>query len=179
MPCCAVLRAVLYLLFRSCHVSFDEVSSSSTDVHHTRFVRTQLLNFCEMLSVHLSSALAQQRSAQRRVVACFALPCGGELRYTVLCFHSNTRHQVSPEVPGTRYRYVCVYSSFSFLRLLSSPSTHLAFFFSSFPHITPALLITQHSTWQSPPNKYILALSNRSVVATKPWASCCAPFTYG
>ena len=42
--CCAVLRAVLYLILRACQVSFDEVSCSSTAAHHTRFVRTTLLN---------------------------------------------------------------------------------------------------------------------------------------
>ena len=124
--------------------------------------------FREILSGHLTSAIAQQRAAQRRAVRCIAvhcLRCGGEPCCAVLSFSSYTRHQVSREVPGTRYRYVRVYSSFSFLHLLSSPSVHLAFFFLAFLHITPALLITQHSTGQLPPHKYILALSNKYLVA--------------
>ena len=57
-PCCAVIRAALDLLFCTCQFSFDEVSSSSTKVHHTRFVRTTLLNHIKFFK--LSSALAQQ-----------------------------------------------------------------------------------------------------------------------
>ena len=106
LPCYAVLRAVLYLLFRRCQVSFDVVSSSSTEVHHTRFVRTTLLDHfkCSQLSsaqLKLSSAL---RSAvrYRAVVPCPTVRCCAVLR----CALFRTQYQVSCEVPGTGM-YVC------------------------------------------------------------------------
>ena len=54
--CCAVLRAVLHLILRSCRVSFDDVWSSSTEAHRTKFVRTPLLNL-EKLSRFISAQL--------------------------------------------------------------------------------------------------------------------------
>ena len=137
VPCC-----VPYLLFRTCQVSFDEVSTASTEVHHTKFVRSwhyllfsvevhgsfhgsshelpqkeatrapdPVCTYCiveehQTLPAQLSSAIAQQREAQRRVV----------LRRAALCFLANTpQYQVSCEIPGTRYRCTCVYSSFCIL----------------------------------------------------------------
>ena len=103
--CCAVLRAVLYFLFRTCQVSFDQVSYSSTEVHNTRFVRTTLLNH---MHSQLSSAQLMLSSAQRSAVRCRALPCGAvpccpvlSFEHAVLgimrsycCSHNNSHNQV-------------------------------------------------------------------------------------
>ena len=113
--CRAVLRAALYLLFRARQVSFDKVSYSSTEVRQTKFVRTSSLNHTRILPAQLSSAIAQQRAAQRhslRKVPCLAVRCCAVLR----CL-SNTQHQVLSGVPRTRYRYVRVCE---LVRLLSS-----------------------------------------------------------
>ena len=80
VPCGAVpyLRcgAVLYFLFRAFQVSYDEVSSSSTEVHHTRFCTYYIVESQQyMLPAQLSSAMAQIRAAQRRAVLCGAVPC--------------------------------------------------------------------------------------------------------
>ena len=45
-----------------------------TEVYHTRFVHTALLNHKNALPAQLSSAIAQQRAGQRG-----ALPCGAAL----------------------------------------------------------------------------------------------------
>ena len=135
VPCCAVIRAALDLLVCTCQVSFDEVSSSSTKVHHTRFVRTTFLNHIKCSK--LSSALAQQCAAQHR-----AVPCGAVLCRTALCFLSNTQYQVSYEVPGTRYQvppgagmYVCtrVFSFFMDFPPPRSSSRFIANYFCTAP----------------------------------------------
>ena len=103
VPCCAVL-------FRTCQVSFDEVSSSRTKVHHTRFVRTTMLNLIKRSQ--LSSAVAQHRAAQRRVVPCDSVHCPAVRRRAVLLprcaifrTHS-TRYHAKYQVPSTGM-YVC------------------------------------------------------------------------
>ena len=121
-PCCAVLcrSACCAVLFRTCQVSFDKVSSSSTEVHHTRFVRTTLLNHIDAPnSAQLSYSSAARRAAPCGAVWCRAMPCFAFRCGAVPCcavLYSNTLYQVSCEVPGTRYRYVRAYSVF----LLSS-----------------------------------------------------------
>ena len=115
VPCCAVMRAVLCVLFRACQALVDEVSSSSKEVFHTRFVRTALLNHIEgsqlssarLGSAQLSSVIAQQCVAQRRATPCGAVPypavrCCAVRRCAVLFFrthrstkyHAITRYQV-------------------------------------------------------------------------------------
>ena len=85
--CCDVLRAVLYLFFRACQVSFGIIQQYQGTPHQV--VRTALMNHIEcsqlssaqLSSAQLSSAIAQQREGQRRAVPCGAvwcraLPCG-------------------------------------------------------------------------------------------------------
>ena len=97
--------------------------------------------------LQLSSA-AQRRAVPRHRVLCCA----------ALCFLSNIESQVSCEVPGTRYRYVRVYSSFCFLHwLFSLPA--LMLILRSISQITnyartadqneTSPTSTQHSTGQS------------------------------
>ena len=126
---CAVLRTLLYLLFRTCQFSFDEASSSSTEVHHTRYVCA-----CTALSLNhnkcsqLSSAIAQQRAAQRR-----AMPCCTVLRCAFITTH-RTRYHVRTQVPGTSM-YVCVRVFFAFF-INRPPSRSSSRFFPL--QITPA-----------------------------------------
>ena len=108
----AVLRAVLYLLFVHArrHSTKYHTRYSSTEVHHTRFARTTLLNPKNALPAQLSSVIAQQRAAQPRAVPsgavrCRALPCGAVrccalLRYAFFRRHS-TRYHAKYQVPGT------------------------------------------------------------------------------
>ena len=110
LPCCAVLRAMLRLPFRTCHVSFDEVSNSSSLLTYTTLVRTTLLNNKKSTP---SSAQIKLSSAQHRVVRyamrCHALRCRTALRRLL-----NTQYRASCEERGTRYRYVRVYLSYCF-----------------------------------------------------------------
>ena len=86
VPFCAVLHAVPYLLFRACQVSFEEVvSCSSTEVQHTRFVHTTMFSHKKFPP---SSALAQQRAAQRRPVPCLEVQCGAVRRCAFFRRHS-------------------------------------------------------------------------------------------
>ena len=113
-------------------VSFDEVSSSSTEVHHhPRFVRTTLLNHikCSQLS---SAIIAQQRAAPPcgAVLPCLALRCGAVPCCAVLRCAFFRTHRTSYygkyqyQVPATVC--TCAYSSSGFLHWLSSLSvTHV------------------------------------------------------
>lgn len=97
MPCCAVLRAVIYILVRTCQVSFDQVSYSSNEVHHTRFVRTTLWHHkkCTPSSAQHSYSYmrAQTIAVQCRAVPLLALPCGAVTCCAVVSFE--------PTVPGS------------------------------------------------------------------------------
>ena len=96
--CCAVLHAVLYSLFRTSQVSFDELSSSSAEAHHTSFVSTTLLD--NMKCSQLSSAELWLSSAPRSAVLPYlALRCGAVLCRAALCFLSNT-----PSTSYAKYR---------------------------------------------------------------------------
>ena len=105
MPCCAVLRTVFYLLSCTCQISFAEGSSSSTELHHTRFVRTTLLNYINCS--RLSSAQLYLGSAQRSTVRCCAavpyLRCDAALCY----LYNTVPDHAKTQVPGTGM-YVCV-----------------------------------------------------------------------
>ena len=110
-----MLRAVLYLLIRTCQVSFDEESYSSTDVHHTTFVHTTMLDHtkCTPSSAQLSYTVAQRRAAQ-----CPAVWCGTVLR----CAVSNTAvpsimRNARYQVPVSTYLLVSELSSLIDLRL--------------------------------------------------------------
>ena len=132
-PCWAVLGAVLYLLFRTCQVSFDEESHRpalpryttpglhvlllqykySTLLYYKYYIVATLLycKKCTHSAAQLSSAITQQRAAQCGVVPCLALRC---CAIAVLSFERTTTRylgMISSKVPGTRYRYVRVYSS--------------------------------------------------------------------
>ena len=118
VACCVELRVVLYLLFRACQISFEDVLCSSTEVHRTKFVRTRLLNPKECIPrrAQLSYSSEARRATPCTSVRCRALPGGAVLCRAALCFLSNTpQYQVSCEIPGTRYRYVRVCSSSCFL----------------------------------------------------------------
>ena len=149
--CCTVLSVALYLLFRTCQVSFDEVSSSSTELQHN--VIFFLITSNAPSSAQLSYSSAAPSAAPCGAVRC--MPCPAVLRRTALCFLLNIQqYQVSCEIPGTRYRYVRVYSSTPFLHC---PSSFSVLFASPSPKITPVLPIRivtsptsiQHSTGQS------------------------------
>ena len=105
-----------------------------------------IVEFREMLLGHQTSSIFQQRAKQCRAFPCTALRSGSEPCGAVVRLRWNTQHYVSRGVPGARYPYVCVYSFFSFLHLLSSPSVHRAlFYFHFFAYYThPANHTTQH-----------------------------------
>ena len=163
VPCCAVLHAVVYLLFRSSryHSTKYHTWYSSTEIYHARFVRITLLNHKKMHS-QLSSAQISYTSAARSAalwgaVRRRALPCGAVLCRAALCFLSGAqvvRRTISCEVPSARYRYVRVYSSFCFLHSVSCLSVlFMLFFFANFTctadHNMTSPTRTQHSRGQS------------------------------
>ena len=86
MPCFAVLRALLYLLFRTCQIRSIILGTGTTT--HTRFVRTTLKHKICILS---SAQPSYSSAAQRRVVPCGAVFCvlGAVLCRAALCFLSN------------------------------------------------------------------------------------------
>ena len=147
MPCCAVLCravpccAVPCCTYFSVHARYHYEVSCQVPVHQV--CTYYLLNHkkCTPRSAQLSYSSAAQRSAVRYralscpVVPCRALPCCAVLRFAalccavlrcaalccaVLCFLPNIQYQVSCQVPGTRHRYVRVYSFFCFFYQLSS-----------------------------------------------------------
>ena len=120
VPCCALLGALLYLLFRTCHLSFEEpyqvpvllepyqvpvllepyqvpvlLHQPGLDV---LIVPGTLLNHkINALSALSPATIAQQRSAVRcRAVSCRALRCGAVPCCAVLSFEHAA-------VPGSRH----------------------------------------------------------------------------
>ena len=161
LPCSAVLcgavlchavrampHALLYLLFRAryqskCHTRYR--------YYYTRFVRTILALLKPQKGISSSAQLSYSSAAPCGAVRCRAffpaVRCGA-----ALCFLSNIQYQISCELPGTRYRYVRVYSVF----VLSSFDCPLSVVFMPppLPQITPVLPIRMwhgqqaHSTAQ-------------------------------
>ena len=70
--CCDVLRAVLYLFFRACQVSFGIIQQYQGTPHQV--VRTALMNHIKCSQ--LSSAQLLLSSAKGSAVRCRAVPCG-------------------------------------------------------------------------------------------------------
>ena len=137
VPRCGVLRVLLYLLFRTCQVSF-EVSYQVPD--STLFVRTTLSNKKNELPAQLRPAIAQQRSAAPcGAVRCRALSCGAVRCCTMprCAFFGaySTTCNAKYQVPDTGiYVYVVL--------LLSSFNCPLsALFMFVFSQITPILPI--------------------------------------
>ena len=129
-----MLRGVLYLRFRTCQVSFDEVSYTNTEVHHARFVRTSLSNHLEYSQLCSANYSSKARSAAPccAVLCCVALPCSAMPCRAVPCCAVlrcalfRTQYQVSCEVPGTRYRYVRACTRFFFAFFLDCPPSRSA-----------------------------------------------------
>ena len=119
VPCGAVRRALLYLLFRTSYRYHSKFHNTWCRCY-TRFVRTTLLDHQKCTPALFSPATAQQRCAVRcRAVSCRALRCDGVSGCAMLSFE-HTVPGIS-EVLGTRYRYidyVRVYSSSCFLHLI-------------------------------------------------------------
>ena len=96
--CCAVLGAVLYLLFRTCQIKFEE--SCQVPVHQvcTYYIIDESQK-CTPSSAQVSSSSVAQRSAVRcRALRCDAVPCCPGLRCDFSRTYS-TRYNAKYQVP--------------------------------------------------------------------------------
>ena len=171
VPCCIVLRGLLYFLFSTMPGIITSImSDTGTTIVYTRFERTSLLNHKKC---NTSSQLSPAMAAQHRAMPCGAVPCGAVLCCATLCFLSNINCHVSCEVPDTRCRYVREHSSFSFLYLIVQ--------YNFFSQITPVLPIRARHRQQAHSTAQRNQLCTRSswhyqiASCTKSWVSPWCP----
>ena len=149
VPCCALLRAVLYLLFGARYQYHTRYQ------YYTRFVRATLLNNQKSIpsSAQLSYSSAEQRSAVRcRAAPCLALRCGAMSCLAVLCRAACAVPYFEHTVPGimriARYQVpVCTRLLVFLLSSIVVLSWSSFFFFRIFhPYCRPERDITNKTT---------------------------------
>ena len=165
-------------MVRTRKLSFDNASCRSTEIHHTRFVRTTLSNHKGVQSY--SSAIAKQvwriSDLRCRAIRCLSRGCCYVPYFAA--FSSSHRNQCIMQSSRycTRYRHVRVYSSFLLSLLIIFPvgppgTSFFSFFLFADQNATPTTSV-RHTTEQQAQHIMLLVLRNRFFNQPRPSPLC-------